>query len=295
MRSLKLTVLTALALLLPPLIGCPSGESDASEASAPPPPPPMELPGPQAEDADWKGRYMDLVNRQEELHVKFVAMQRENEELKQEVKELRGQIKGRTPPTPTQAPPPPVPTPPSAVSGAGPSTDTGLLLQETVTKLEELGADLFAVGEMEIAAAVFGIADDAGEVSAETLYMRGVCADAQGDREETRKFYEMCLDAMAGEEEKNIGLIADCLHNYAATLAALGEKDKAVRAYEDVIELAPDHAASYFNLGLMYAGLEGRKDDAVEAFRQHIARAGRRLASARRLIEKLQSEGALTE
>ena len=62
------------------------------------------------------------------------------------------------------------------------------------------------------------------------------------------------------------------LHNCAATLAAQGKRDEAIRMFRRAVELRPDSHDTYRNLGLAYAQC-GRTQEAEAAFRQAVDKA----------------------
>jgi tetratricopeptide (TPR) repeat protein len=77
------------------------------------------------------------------------------------------------------------------------------------------------------------------------------------------------------------------LHNNLATLCAVRmEYDRAVREYQRAIELKPDLAEAYLDMGIIYKDYLKKKDKAIEAFRSYVALKpeGRRLPDVIKLL-----------
>jgi tetratricopeptide (TPR) repeat protein len=277
---LCIATLLASALLLG---GC-GGEEDQPGSAASRPP---EAEARLADEArNWRSKYEELVNDQETLHVKFVGLQAENEDLEKKLGELtaeRETLHDRI--IQLQQPTPP-PTQPATPDQADDSRER---LDAAVARLEDLGAALFEQDQYSIARTVLRIAQQAGAESAVTHYRLGRCEAAVTNYEAARTEYELALAALEHQPEPHEELLKKTLSNHGAVLERLGEPEEAEKAYQKAIALDAEYTPALFNLGRLYAEELERPSEAIELLRRHVIHGGRRGISARNLIEKLQA------
>jgi tetratricopeptide (TPR) repeat protein len=56
---------------------------------------------------------------------------------------------------------------------------------------------------------------------------------------------------------------------YGVMLRKLGEFNAALTQYQACLAASPDHAETYYNLGILYELYLGRLDDALDAYREY--------------------------
>ncbi|KPK61907.1 MAG: hypothetical protein AMK73_07330, partial [Planctomycetes bacterium SM23_32] len=177
-------------------------------------------------------------------------------------------------------------TAPAKPAGVGPAPED---VAEARRRLVELSQLLFERGELNAARAVALSASRLGADDAATLYRIAYCTAATGQFEEAGQWYERAREALQAQPDPDEELLKKCLNNHGAALAKLGKADDAERLYRDALELDAGYAPAYFNLGLLCEGDPGRAEEAIQAFRSHIAHGGSRSVAARNCIMALQA------
>ena len=264
---------------------------------------------PAAEESEWQRKYEDLVNENEVVYRQLNVLKAENEELRTERERLREQLKdldqlatlrGRLAEKTQRAQqlerevarlregeearPEPKPV--------EPSENLALAVQRGRQRLEELGAVLLDRRQYGTAHAIILSALQLGSETPRTFFQLGVCQAADGRFDQAAARYEQALQALQKQPDRDDDLLRNCLINYAAARLQLGQPQEAMPLCLRAIELDETFAPAYFNLGLAYADLPDRRQEAVEAFRKHIIHGGARSVSARELIAELQAESA---
>jgi len=83
--------------------------------------------------------------------------------------------------------------------------------------------------------------------------------------------------------------LAKLYNNYAATLVKLHREDEALEWYQKAVQADEEYPAVYYNLGRLYEEHLKQPEDAVQAYRRHVALGGSRSAQAAERIQKLES------
>lgn len=123
----------------------------------------------------------------------------------------------------------------------------------------------------------------------------GDAAAGKDSNELAAKWYARAVAALAEAEKPDARLAAKVYNNYGATLVALERPGEALGWYEKSIEADPQYATVHFNLGRFYDQHQKASDEAIAAYRRHIALGGDRGIAARDAILRLQEETAPDE
>ncbi|HEX8030185.1 MAG TPA: tetratricopeptide repeat protein, partial [Vicinamibacterales bacterium] len=127
----------------------------------------------------------------------------------------------------------------------------------------EMGSALFAAGRYEEALAAFERAIELAPNSSRMLTQAGAASQAMGDNARALAYFERATAIQPQPETfSNMGTI----------YYDQGDYQRAVNAYEAALLIRPLSAITHRNLGDAYTRL-GRKDQALRAYRQAVARA----------------------
>jgi len=287
MRNVHFALTCALALGSIALLQCGCDNGQAEQIAA------LEKARTKAEDEaqEWRGKYEDLINRQEVLQVKIVGANNRNEALQKELDSLKAQVERLTTNLHLAATPPPA-TPEAGTQPSQPAHSSQGTLSDLLQQLEGLGQALFVKEEYATAAAVLNIAVHAGADSPSTYCQLADSEARLGDYEAAVSDYEAALKALGPPKDEDTAIRLGCLTNYGAALQRLGRHQEAEQAYRDALSVEPDYAPVHFNLGLLYATELKRPIDAIDHLRRHIVQGGTRSESARQIIQELQELAA---
>ena len=237
---------------------------------------------------DLQGKYAALTDKNERLGARIEDLEQQKAGALAQKAELEARLAEHTAAAAAaearKEPPPPAET-------AAPEPEDPRL-QGAREHLEKLAGALFARDDYDVALAVALVAAQLGSEDPETLFQIGFCRAAAGNAREARRSYERAVGILDASDAPDSDLLKKCLNNLAIACTRSGEAEKAERLYKRVLELDPEFAPAYLNLGLLYAEHLGRPEDAIEALRKHVLYGGSRSATARELIRKLQDAEA---
>ncbi len=155
-------------------------------------------------------------------------------------------------------------------------------------RLLQLGADLFGRGNYNAAHAVLLSARQLGAEAPLVLYRLAYCEAYFREFEAAAEHYQACRGLLEATPGADAELLKKCLNNHGVVLSQLKQPEDAVATYNRVIALDDSYAPAYFNLGLLYARQLSNDEEAIEAFRKHVAHGGQQSVSALNWIRKLQ-------
>ncbi|MDD5555819.1 MAG: tetratricopeptide repeat protein [bacterium] len=133
-------------------------------------------------------------------------------------------------------------------------------------------------GDAAAAAAVYGVMAEAGAVGPDIFNALAVALQRSGR-----------LDAAAAAGERGVSLFPEdaALRNNLGTIYALrAEYERAVEEYRRAVEIRPDFAEAYLDMGIVYGDYLKDRPKAVEAFERYVALRpeGRSLPEVSRLL-----------
>ena len=135
--------------------------------------------------------------------------------------------------------------------------------KEESAPLLHLSAALVEIGREEEAALVLDRALRL-EPEAPALHRRrGMLCRRRGQRQEAADHFRAALAAEPGDTVTRV--------EYGLTLAALGDVDGAIVAFEEAVTREPDHAQAHYELGLLYFTERGDLDRAMREIEQALA------------------------
>jgi len=161
--------------------------------------------------------------------------------------------------------------------------------QKVAGQLRQSGEAMFQSGSYEEALPLLHAAQNLGVDDPQLLYRLGYCFAQASSYDNAAKCYLAAAQQLEPNAKQNKGLLTKAYVNGGAALARVGKTSEAIDLYEKATKLDDTFAAAYFNLGLLYKKQQGGEQDAIKAFRHHIALGGSRSRSARRLILEMQS------
>jgi len=233
------------------------------------------------EVSNLKSKNADLLKWATELKADYeeavTSLRAKADSMATQIADLRGRIDGLDAPT--------------AAEETGPASTEDLAGRITVARraLERLGLLLYRGKEYAGARDALLIARHLGASDPAMLLTLARASALTGSDEAAGENYKLALAALEGEEEKDVDTLKVCLLNYGAVLRRLEEPGKAAELWKRAVDLDGNFAAAHYNLGLVYAQDLDEPGPAIEALRRHVACGGRRSASARDLIKKLQA------
>jgi tetratricopeptide (TPR) repeat protein len=252
----------------------------------------LELADANAEIAGLNEQVKELSSSNENLTVEKELLQREARRqndrintLNERVRTLNEQLEDLARRTATK------PVTAAAVPAPKPRPE----LSKAIERLDALSRALFDRGDLDVALSVGLTAEELGGESPELLYRIAFCKASARDYGSAADYYSRAWDKLG--DEADAALRAKLLTNWGAALAETGDGAGAADLYQQALQIDQTSAAAWFDLGLVYAGDPARRDDAIEAFRNHIIHGGDRGVSARRHIAELQGadDGAAAE
>jgi len=287
----------ALALCL---AGCGKEEEEGDAASA------------SDEVALWRGKYEEIVRKNEEVYGRIDALKDRNSKLDQQIKDLDAQLDKAKEANAGLAE---VDKLKETIAQRNKAIEQMRAEAETLKgelkrardlvnatdsvrqleilsgkaklvkeKLLALGAQTFEEGQYAAGSEILAGAVELGAGGATVLYQLAYCCAEVGDNEGAARWYAAA--AQAAEKDPEAAQLLPKLHNnHGAVLVALGKHDEALKAYLKAAEADKDYAPVHFNLGRLYALHLKAPDKAMEAYRRHVALGGARSIAAREAIK----------
>jgi len=163
-----------------------------------------------------------------------------------------------------------------------------LRVENARQRLAAFAEALFHEGRFELALPVLATEAELDTPRLELPFELALSYAATGNYEDAARWYGRAVEVLQGDPIANKDALRKACNNYAVVLVRINRADEALQWYERAIELDRDSPAPYFNLGLLYEERLHRPAEAIEAYRRHILLGGRRSASAREAIARLQ-------
>ncbi len=162
-----------------------------------------------------------------------------------------------------------------------------------LARLRERGRRLYEQKDYSAGLSVLLSAHDLGADEPAVLYRIARCYSHGARDDEAIGWYQRSLAALEDRPEPDLRKRA--LTNLSAALLRLGNSEAAIKQARTALELDGGYAPAWFNLGLAYARTPEQAEQAVEAFRQHVALGGSRSVWAKERIRQLQTGQPLAE
>jgi tetratricopeptide (TPR) repeat protein len=177
-----------------------------------------------------------------------------------------------------------------ADSESGEASARGAQVRKVHSELQSLAAEALQERRWELARRLLISSIDLGADDPEVFFTVAYCCGSVGDHDDAAGWYEEAI----GEPEAMRPVAPDHLlprlyNNYAATLVKLRREDEALEWYRKSVQADENYPAVYYNLGRLYEDHLGQPEDAVRAYRRHMALGGSRSADAARHIQKLEN------
>jgi len=218
------------------------------------------------------------------LRVEVVKRRQNNQEIAELEAKLKGTLaeleavrKGgedrKPPPSPI---PPKAPLPPRQPSGP---IDSAPLLA--------LANQLYDRGDYASARVLFEFVAQSQALDGKALFRRAKCVSETDEMANAIEAYRTTMAALRREDPKH-GLLPRVLNNVGVLLRKEGKTEEAAEALGSAIEMAPDYATPYMNLGNLYADDQQDRPAAIRCFERYVQLDGPYAASAERRLAELR-------
>lgn len=211
----------------------------------------------------------DLARENARLKAQVAELEARNSKLFKTVKDLEMQVQHKAPEVPA---------------------DKKDALKKSIHRLVQFADNYYDNGDYKGAWPLFKSAVDLGSDDPEALFRLGYCFSFIAEYKEAATYYRMAAEGFQKANKKS--RLLDTYNNLAVILERQDNAKEAVEALKKVLELDPDYASAWYNLGALYEEKLKQPDEAVKAFRRHIVLAGARSVSAENAIKRIQEKPA---